>query len=54
MKTVLRLLFRKPAKVKKPKKQKKSLLPLLMDRLMGIPVSALERRLNDDMWKPDF
>ena len=54
MKTVLRLLFGKPAKAKRPTKQKKRLLPVLMDRLMGIPVSALERRLNDDMWKPDF
>lgn len=54
MKTILRLLFGKPTKAKKPEKQKKSLLPVLMDKLMGIPVSALGRKLNDDMWKPDF
>ena len=54
MKTILRLLFGKPNKAKKPKKPKKSLLPVLMDKVLGIPVSALERRLNDDMWKPDF
>ena len=54
MKILLRLLFGKPAAARRPKKKRKNLLLVLLDKLMGIPLSAVERKLNDDLWKPDF
>ena len=54
MRILLRLLFGKHNRTRKPKKRKKKLIPVLLDKLLGIPVSTLERKLNDDMWKPDF
>lgn len=48
------LLSPKPAKTKKAKKQKKSLLVTLADKILQIPIGALERKWNDDQWKPDF
>ena len=48
------LLSPKPTKTKKPKKQTKSLLVTLADKLLQIPIGALERKWNDDQWKPDF
>ncbi len=57
MKTILRLLFGRPSKPKRakaPKKKKRSLSSVLLDRLLSIPLSALELKWNESLWKADF
>ena len=54
MKLLLRLILGKPLRAKKPKKHRKNLLLLLLDKLAGIPLTALELKWNEDLWKPDF
>ena len=53
MKLLWKMLFGKPAKAQKPKKKKKSLLPVLMDKLASVPLKALELKWSEDFWKPD-
>ena len=57
MKTLWKLLFgknRKASKPQKPKKQKKKLFPTLMEKLIGLPLDALERKWYNDLWNPNF
>ena len=54
MKFLLKLFFKKAEKADKPKKQKKSLYEVLLDKLMSIPLKALEKKWYNDLWKPDF
>ena len=53
MKLLWKLLFGKPAKAKEPKKKKKSLLPVLMDKLLSLPLIAIKNKWTENLWKPD-
>ena len=54
MKLLRLLFFKKPAKASRPKKPKRNLLAVLLDKLLQIPLKALEMKWNEDLWKPDF
>ena len=54
MKTIWKLVFRKPGKPSKPGKKKKELLPTLLDKLMGIPLELLQAKWIRDLWDPNF
>ncbi len=53
MKLLWKLFFGKPGRVKKPKKRKRNLMLVLLDKLAGIPLTALELKWSEDLWKPD-
>ncbi len=53
MKLLRLLIFGKPARAKKPKKAKKNLLLILLDKIASIPITALEMKWNEDLWKPE-
>ena len=54
MKLIWKLLFGKPKKTEKPKKEKKDLRLTLLDSLVGAALKALSAKWNKDLWKPDF
>ncbi|MBQ9664737.1 MAG: hypothetical protein IJV40_16470 [Oscillospiraceae bacterium] len=55
---LLKLLFgrkpARPARQKAPTKPKKNLLLVLLDKILQIPLAALEAKWNEDLWKPKF
>ena len=54
MKLIWKLLFGKPKKTEKPKKEKKDLRLTLLDSLVGAALKTLSAKWNKDLWKPDF
>ena len=53
MKLILRLLFGKPKKANRPKKEKKSLGLTLLNKLAGAVLAAISLKWNEDLWKPN-
>ena len=53
MKLIMKLLFGKPKKANRPKKEKKSLGLSLLDKLAGGALAALSMKWNEDLWKPN-
>jgi len=53
MKLIWKLLFGKPKKAGRPKKAKKNLGPVLLDKLAGGALAALSMKWNEDLWKPN-
>ena len=53
MKLIWKLLFGKPKKTNRPKKEKKSLGLTLLDKLAGAALAAISLKWNENLWKPN-
>ena len=54
MKLFLRPFFGKPAKTAEPKRERRNLSAVLLDKLLSLPLAALSSKWTAELWKPFF